>query len=117
MRSSPTRSPFEDERRPWLEMLAAVGPSPDGLKLPARSDLDAVLGRLRVDERDAYEIRAFWPSPPSDPDLWWLLERASRALVNDLGGYRSLGWPSLPAAFGGTGRYFWVYVYLSVLPA
>src|SRR5256712_12345971 len=108
-------SHFGDEHRPWLEMLRAIGASPHGLRLPDRAELSSIFARLAIDQADAAEIIAGWPTPTKDPDTWWLLERAYHALMSDLGGIEPLRWPNLPPAFGTTGRFFYVYLFLAAL--
>jgi hypothetical protein len=111
--SGPSR--FGDEHRSWLDMLEAVGPPPRGLPLPDGASAPAILRRLGVDEIDAAEIMAAWPSPSRDHELWWSLERAYHAFVKDLGGIEVVRWPDLPGAFGATGRFFYVYLFLAAL--
>src|SRR5439155_1135067 len=106
-------SHFGDEHRPWLEMLRAIGASPHGLRLPDGAELSSIFARLAIDQADAAEIIAGWPTPTKDPDIWWLLERPYHALVSDLGGIEPLRWPNLPPAFGTTGRFFYVYLFLA----
>ena len=108
-------SRFGDEYRPWLEMLEAAGPNEPGIPLPEPAELPAIFERLAIDQEDATEIVAGWPSPGTSPDVWWLLERAYHALTRDLGGIEPLRWPNLPPAFGATGRFFYAYLFLAAL--
>jgi hypothetical protein len=96
-------------------MLEAVGPPSQGLPLPDSASAPAILRRLGVDRIDAAQIMAAWPSPSRDRELWWSLERAYHAFVKDLGGTQVLRWPDLPGAFGTTGRFFYVYLFLAAL--
>ena len=86
-----------------------------GFRLPDRSYLPAIFERLAIGREDQDEILAAWPSPETDPETWRSLERAYRALVDDLGGFAPLELPAPLADSTPMGRYFFVYVYLAAL--
>ncbi len=96
-----------------------------GFRLPDRTYLPAIFGRLVIAEQDQLEILAAWPSPETEPETWRSLERAYRTLVTDMGGFEPMeltGAPTpsgapAPAAVDSTplGRYFFVYVCLAAL--
>jgi hypothetical protein len=105
-----------DEYRAWLESLEALGPLPDGVRLPGGDDAAAVLRRLGVSEDDLADILAAWPAAHAQPEIWWLLERAHHAVRQDIGNLDAMRrMPSLPADLGAQGRLFWVFVYLAAV--
>ena len=76
-----------------------------------------MLRRLAVTEADAAVIVDARPTPEEDPELWWLLERASHAFRMTIGVPDAPGiqYGALPPSFGPAGRCFWVYVFLTAL--
>lgn len=74
-----------------------------------------MLAGLGIADDDARELLAAWPSPTTDEELWWLLERTYHVLVRDMGGFDYVRWPDLPRAYGATGRHFYAYVFLAAL--
>jgi hypothetical protein len=84
-------------------------------RLPDRKYLPTIFQRLAIAREDQDEILAAWPSPESEPETWPSLERAYRALVDDLGGFAPLELPGLTVDSSPLGRYFFVYVYLAAL--
>ena len=86
-----------------------------GFRLPDRTYLPAIFGRLAIGEQDQREIFSAWPSPQTDAETWRALERAHEILVGDLGGFGPLELPGSPADSTLRGRYFFVYVYLAAL--
>ncbi|MGW7679185.1 acyltransferase domain-containing protein [Kribbella sp. NPDC054772] len=98
----------------WLGELEAAG-EPDGaLGVPTVEVALTVLRRLGVPEEDAAEIVAGLSNLERSPALSWLVRRCAQRTVADMGGFRPGGsWPELP---DGWGRYFYVYVFLAVLP-
>jgi hypothetical protein len=86
-----------------------------GFRLPDRTYLPAIFGRLAIDKEDQQELLAAWPSADTEPEIWRSLERAYDTLVRDLGGTAELELPGPTVASTPMGRYFFVYVYLAVL--
>ncbi|MBO0826597.1 MAG: DUF5596 domain-containing protein [Streptosporangiales bacterium] len=102
----------------WLRRLASLGPPHESPALPDGGEARAVLTELDVPAEDTEEIVAALPDPDKQPELWWLLERTHHMLVADMGGFSPMdGGPTLPYELGATARYFYVYVYLSTMPA
>ena len=86
-----------------------------GFRLPDRTYLPAIFGRLAIGEQDQDEILDAWPSPERDPEIWGSLERAYETLVDDLGGFEVLQLPGPPDESTRMDRYFFVYVFLAAL--
>ncbi len=108
---------LDDSFDAFLTELAGLRPEPGAVPLPGPLEARRELARLRVSEQDGAEAVAALPDPDRDPQLWWLLTRCRHWLVSDLGGYRwPDGWPTLPAALGARGRYFYLAVLLATLP-
>ena len=84
-------------------------------RLPERSDVPAIFGRLAISERDRQEILAAWPSAETDPGTGRSLQRAYETLVADLGGFARLDLGARAAESTQLDRYFFVYVYLAAL--
>ena len=101
----------------WLEHLEAIGAPTFEVVLPPAAELAPVLLDLAVPHEDIDTIVAMVPALQRSPELWWLLQRSAHALVREMG---TVGWPpmfpTLPARLGAIGRYFFVYVFMAVLP-
>lgn len=99
----------------WLGELERAGEPPDELVIPTAEAALTLLLRLRVPSQDAAEIAGGLPELQRDPVLAWLVRRCAHRTAADVGGFRPGGsWPDLP---GDWGRYFYVYVFLVVLPS
>jgi hypothetical protein len=85
--------------------------------LPHGSAAREVLTRLAVTDQDAAEIVDLIPSVEADPELWPRLQAETARVIDAIGTYDPMpGGPDLPAEYGATGRYFYVFVFLGVLP-
>jgi hypothetical protein len=106
------------KHKEWLDQLASLDAPPEPVTLPVGNEALELLAELDIPDVDAREIVAAVPDPDTQPELWWLLERTHHMLVADMGGYGPMdGGPTLPYELGATARYFYVYVYLSTMPA
>ncbi len=88
-----------------------------GPMLPDDAKAAELLERLGVDPVDRSTTLAARPDPLEHSALWWVLDRAYRALrvgmgVPPAGG----GWPALPVETGSVGRHLYVWVGLAALP-
>jgi hypothetical protein len=87
------------------------------VRLPSAQEADEALARLGVADADRQELLAAGP-PTQDPELARLLQRCHRELVAGIGGLGMIeGWPAIPDEKGALGRYFYVWVLLSAIPA
>ncbi len=102
---------------PWFEELTAAGAPDRPVRLPAGDEARTLLAELAVPDQDAAEALAAQPDPDRDPELWWLLERCHQRLVSDMGGWSNLPWPSVPAEHGAVARFFYLWVFVSAVPA
>ena len=85
------------------------------MELPTGAEAADLLRRCGVAEIDVDGVLA--SSPARNPELMRLLVRCHDELVADMGGLGTLeGWPALPDSLGAVGRYFYVWVLLSVIP-
>lgn len=90
---------------------------PLDISLPPRDALPDLLGLLGIPESEVGEIVAAAPSPERDPHVWQRVQRFARRLVDDMGGFEELPeLPPMPPEWGARGRYFYLYVFLAVLP-
>jgi hypothetical protein len=106
-----------DEHRAWLNELEAAGPPIPPTVLPSPADVSFLLERLGIARADAADLTGAWPSPDRTPEVWWLLARCHRRIVEDLGQTSALApWPSLPRSLGALGRLFYAYVFLAAVP-
>jgi hypothetical protein len=97
----------------WLEQLDAVGEPAQPFTLPAAEDLPPVLLDLAVPHEDVDAVVRDIPAPDRNPDVWWLLTRCAHALVRHMGTVdRPPDFPTIAAL----PPYFYVHVYLAVLP-
>jgi hypothetical protein len=103
--------------RTWLEHLETIGEPNFEVRLPSAGELPPVLLDLAVPHEDIGALVALLPSLRQSQDLWWLLERCAHSLVRDMGTLERPPWfPELPESIGVMHRYFYVYVFLAVLP-
>jgi hypothetical protein len=113
----------------WLDELAALGPPPAPLSLPAGDDLAALLARLDVPAAEVPAAAAAAPTPASDPDRWWALERSYHRLTAGLGtddpasagpaadGRGPWGWwPTQPAMLGPGWEWFFLHLFAAAAP-
>ena len=109
-----------DDTKAWLEHLDRIGGPDFDVALPAADDLPPVLIELAVPHEDIDALVVLRPSRERTPAIWWLLERCTHALINEMGAVgRPPGptkFPALPKRLGALSRYFYVYVYLAALP-
>jgi len=113
-----TRLGLGKDHQAWLGELAAVGQPPDPTPRYPRQETVTRLRELGLSESDAAEAAAFTPAPERDPELWWLLDRCRHLLIRGMGTPGPMWhWPSLPAALGARGRWFFVHVFLAATPA
>ncbi|WP_406054103.1 acyltransferase domain-containing protein [Kribbella sp. NBC_00889] len=99
----------------WLGELDRAGEPRDELDVPTAETALTLLLRLGVPAQDAAEIVGELSDLQRNPALSWLVRRCAQRTVADIGGFRPGGsWPTLP---DGWGRYFYVYVFLAVLPS
>ena len=105
------------DARTWLAALDAVGPA--GVDLPGADRLHRLLVKLGVPEPDLQPVVSAAPTPATDPELWWLLQRSVRLVALHLGGKGEMqpSFADLPWDLGPVARYFYVYVYVASLPS
>lgn len=133
MRAVPARLAATPGLGPFLDELAGLGPGPVPLVLPSPTDAADRLARLGVAGDDAAAIVAALPSAASDPDRWWVLERAHHRLTAGLAdgaddtaegraepapdGRGPWGaWPTLPPTLGPGWEWFHVHLWLAAVP-
>lgn len=101
----------------WLSELEADGSPRVEVSLPDAEDLPAVLLDLAIPHEDVNELVGLRARMTDDAEVWWVLERTVQSLAAHVG---TIGhWPrtpTLPQSWGAAGRWFWVYVYLGLLP-
>jgi len=77
---------------------------------------DPPLSRLGVSDLDRAELLAARPTPTGTPELWAVLERTRRQLLDGMGrADRCLDWPDPAPELGPAGRYLYAWALLSVL--
>lgn len=101
----------------WRSHLDEIGPPPTPARLPTGDELIATLRYLDAPEEDIPDIVRFAPSPASDPDAWWYLERLVHSLALHMG---ALEQPPRPATLKDlndpTYRFFYVHALVAALP-
>lgn len=103
-----------------LTELAAVEPggTERPFVLPSRDEADALFRRLGLSDADRADASAARPDPDRTPELWWLLERCHRMLVQRMGTVGPLTpWPELPPRWGLTGRFVYIWAFVATVPA
>lgn len=100
-----------------LAQLEAIRAPSFPVELPSPDELPAALLELAVPHEDINPLVALRPTPERTPELWWLLERCSHALVQVMGRTdEPPPFPILPAHLRAIHRYFYCYVFLATLP-
>jgi len=64
----------------WRTHLEQIGPPEQPVTLPSGDELVATLRYLAIPEEDIPDVVRLAPSPESDPDAWWYLERGVHSL-------------------------------------
>ncbi len=101
----------------WLEHLEAAGAPEFAVELPSADELPPILLELTVPHEEIDGLVVLLPSLKQSAGLWWLLERCAHVLVRDMGQIgRPQLFPTLPSEMGVMHRYFYIYVFLAVLP-
>lgn len=104
---------FPPEAADWLAALEKL-PATE-VDLPDPATADERLRQLGVRDDDRADILA---ARPAAPELRWLHERCLAELTGGIDGEPGmLAWPALPESYGATGRFFYVWVFLSAVPA
>ncbi|WP_163505042.1 acyltransferase domain-containing protein [Fodinicola acaciae] len=103
---------FPPEANDWLDSLEKLPPTV--VDLPDLATADQRLRDLGVRDDDLADILA---ARPAAAELLWLHERCHAQLVDGIdGGPGMLPWQALPESYGATGRFFYVWVFLSAVP-
>ncbi|MBS2961657.1 DUF5596 domain-containing protein [Actinocrinis puniceicyclus] len=101
----------------WLRDLDALDQPHVEVALPDMSDLPEILLDLAVAHEDINEIVALRPRVTGDDEARWLFERVTRSLIGRVGTINHpVRAPAPPGSWGALGRYFYVFVYIAVLP-
>lgn len=107
----------DDKTAELVRRLDAIGPPPFPVELPGVDELAPVLLDLAVPHEDINPLIALRPELARSPELQWLLERCVHALVRRMGEVGELPMlPPLGERLGPIGRYFYVYVFVAMLP-
>jgi hypothetical protein len=107
----------DEATRTWLGHLADVGAPGFAVTLPGPDGLAATLVELAVPHEDVDELVVLLGTLRGDPQLWWVLERSVYALVRGMGEVHGAArLPALPAGLGDLHRWFYVYMFVAVLP-
>lgn len=75
-----------------------------------------LLSRLRVPEAAIAEVASASPTPESDPQAWWLLERLYDGLIEAPGPGLPPPWPAPIPTSDPLSRYFHLYAFLAAVP-
>jgi hypothetical protein len=107
----------DEETSRWLERLAVIGEPDIEVSLPSAEELPRVLLELGVPHQDIDELVTHAPSPTGSPKAWWLLRRCVQELVRTTGDVdRPPAFRPLAENLGALQRYFYVYVFVAMLP-
>jgi len=107
----------EENLATWLDYLEEIGPPPAPIHLPVGDAFLAALSDLDVPADDVGTLVALRPEVETNADLWWLLERAVHSLLLRMDVVDSPpGFRPLPTAIGPVAPFFYVYVYVVMLP-
>jgi hypothetical protein len=87
------------------------------MEIPDGAELRETLGRLDVPPHAIDEVENARPTPGSDPEAWWLLERLYAQLTDLDGSAIAPPWPAPEPSEDALTRYFHLYVFLAAVPA
>lgn len=101
----------------WLRGLEADDSPPIEVRLPDAAELPAVLLDLSIPHEFINELVGLRTRMAEDAEVRWLVERTARSLAAHIGtvGHRHEV-PTLPESWGAVGRWFYVYVFVAMLP-
>lgn len=101
----------------WKTHLDEIGPPEGEVSLTRGEELVHQLRYLEIPEEDIPEVVRLAPSPESDPELWWFLERTVHSLGLRMGRVEG------PPRFGMLRdindpeyRFFYVHVFTAAMP-
>src|SRR5699024_2690180 len=101
----------------WRSHLEEIGPPDAPVSLPTGDELLATLRYLEVPEEDIPDVVRLAPSPDSDPDAWWFLERGVHSLGLFMGSVtRPPRVASLRDINDPVYRFFYVHMFVAALP-
>lgn len=103
--------------RGFLGHLDDAGAPEVEVTFPSEDDLAPTLAELAVPSEEINEIIATIPSPDRTPGAWWLLERCAHFLRKRMGAVGDIPFPELPGPLKERYPYFYVHVFLVVLPS
>lgn len=107
----------EENLATWLNYLEEIGPPPTPVQLPDGDGFPAALSDLDVPADDVATLAELRSEIETNPDLRWLLERAVHSLLLRMDVVDSPpGFHPLPTAIGPVAPFFYVYVYVAMLP-
>lgn len=103
--------------RDWIAYLDEIGPPPFAVDLPDGTALERALGEVAVPEDDVPSLLALREVLAANPNLTWLHERCVHSLARHMD---SVDGPpmfqALPEDLGEVARFFYVFVYIAMLP-
>lgn len=106
----------DEQTAAWLAHLDEIGEPDLELTLPSAADLPAVLLDLAVPHEEIDDLIALLPAVRT-AEIAWLLRRCGHSLVRAMGAVQEPpSTPRLPADLGALARYFYLYVFVAVLP-
>lgn len=107
----------DDTFAAWKAHLEEIGPPREPVKLPDGDDLVSTLRYLEIPEEDIPDVVRLAPSPGSDPDAWWYLERGVHSLGLAMGEIQQ---PPRVANLQDINdpdyRFFYVHMFVAALP-
>lgn len=107
----------DDAFNTWHTHLIEIGATPFPVALPSGEDLVRVLRYLEIPDEDIPDVVRLVPSPDSDPDMWWLLERSVHSLVRHMGTVtRPPRFATLRNSNDPRYRFFFLHVFVAMLP-
>jgi hypothetical protein len=100
-----------------LETFADLKLEIERVPIPPEKELIAILHLFQIPESSIPDVLAARSSIESDEELRWLLDRHVALLRYFMGSYtRRIQFIDIPAQYGDVARFFYVYVYATMLP-
>lgn len=111
------RFTHDDRFARWKAHLEQIGPPDTQVSLPTGDELVATLRYLEIPEDDIPDVVRLAPSPESDPDAWWYLERGVHSLGLFMGTIeKPPRVPDLADINDPVYRLFFVHMFVAALP-
>lgn len=101
----------------WFEHIETADLDGPEIALPSLAELSTALPKLKIPEEDIAILLELHSEVATSDDWMWLFHRCTRELSNAMGRLdHPPRFPTLPESLGTIHRYFFIYVFMALLP-